>query len=290
MSLVAKVFVVLNLIVAVLFLVFAMNVWTANTKWQKMYEKEKMTDVDHLTQWQKIQLNLSRALVAEQDTTVHQKSDNDKLKMEKNRIRDELSLLQTELATVKNAKDIKDAENEELSRENRRHAENIVKLENVVRKQQQAVLVERQNALNARNERSDMETELNTVKNTLATLQRDKRSMEEDLALQTNRINRLLERGVPIYEILGEDVAVTQGFVPDAQVLAVRPEVNLVMLSVGTLQNVKPGYRFTISRGDQYVAKVQVEKVYPDMCSARIDPKLVRKDMEVQIHDDARSH
>jgi len=288
-SLVAKVFVVLNLIVAVVFLVFAMNVWTANTKWQKMYEKEKMENVTILATAQKSQLNLWKSLVAEQGVNEQQKSDNYKLKLDKNRLRDDLSQLQTQLAAIQNAKDIKDAENEELSRENRRHAENIVKLQNVVRKQQQAVLVERQNALNARNERSDMETELNTVKNTLAALQRDKRAMEEDLALQTNRINRLLERGVPIYEILGEDVAATQPLLPDAQVLAVRPEVNLVMLSVGTLQNVKPGYRFTISRGDQYVARVQVEKVYPDMCSARIDPKMVRKDMEVQIHDDARS-
>jgi hypothetical protein len=288
-SLVAKVFVVLNLIVAVVFLVFAMNVWTANTKWQKMYEKERMASVEVKADYLKIQAIRDKQIVFEQGVNAKQKVDNDHLRMDRNRVRDELAQALVEKATIQNEKDKLVAENEQLVTENKRHFDDIVKLQKVVAKQQGAVLVERQNALNSRNEKSEMETELTTVKNTLATLQKDKRTIEEDLALQTNRINRLLERGVPIYEILGEDVAVTQGYVPDSQVLAVRPEVDLVMLSIGSLQNVKPGYRFTISRGDQYVTKVQVEKVYPDMCSARIDRKLTRAGMDVQVHDDARS-
>jgi len=59
-SLVAKVFVVLNLIVSVFFLVFAMNVWTANTKWQKMYEMEKMQNVPLLAAAQKVELDLDK--------------------------------------------------------------------------------------------------------------------------------------------------------------------------------------------------------------------------------------
>lgn len=287
MSLVAKVFVVLNLIVSVFFLVFAMNVWTANTKWQKMYEMEKMQNVPLLAAAQKVELDLDKKLVSLQDQNIAEKTEVTHLKLDKNRIQDDLAQLQVQYASATNEKEILAAKNNEMEREYKRLTDNILKLEDVVHKQQQVVLVERNNALNARNERSDMETELNTVKNTLAALQRDKRAMEEDLALQTSRINRLLEKGVPIADILGEET-ITQGQVPNAQVLAVRPDVNLVMLSIGSAQNVKPGYRFTISRGDQYVAQVQVEKVYPDMCSARIDPKMSK--MAVEVNDDAKSH
>jgi chromosome segregation ATPase len=286
-SLVAKVFVVLNLIVSVFFLVFAMNVWTANTKWQKMYEMEKMQNVPLLAAAQKVELDLDKKLVSLQDQNIAEKTEVTHLKLDKNRIQDDLAQLQVQYASATNEKEILAAKNNEMEREYKRLTDNILKLEDVVHKQQQVVLVERNNALNARNERSDMETELNTVKNTLAALQRDKRAMEEDLALQTSRINRLLEKGVPIADILGEET-ITQGQVPNAQVLAVRPDVNLVMLSIGSAQNVKPGYRFTISRGDQYVAQVQVEKVYPDMCSARIDPKMSK--MAVEVNDDAKSH
>ena len=59
------------------------------------------------------------------------------------------------------------------------------------------------------------------------------------------------------------------------------------MLSLGSQQNVKPGYQFTVSRGEQYVAKVQVDRVYPDMCSAKIVPGMQKS--EIQVHDEARS-
>jgi hypothetical protein len=286
-SLVAKVFVVLNLIISVAFMVFAMNVWTAQTKWQKMYEVEKTKNVEWLAKVQKRELELARDVVYHQQDVAKERGVNVTLRLEKNRIRDEQLQLQTQLAAVQNAKDMKDAENQELARETKRYFEEIVKLKSVVTKQQQAVIVERENAVRARNEKSEMENELNVTKQTLAALQRDKRSIEEDLALQTRRIEKLLDAGVPVYRFLNEDPTATQAFVADAQVLAVRPDVGLVMISAGSQQGVKQGYQFTISRGDQYVSKVQVEKVYPDMCSARVVTGMAKG--EIQIHDEARS-
>ena len=289
MSLVAKVFVVLNLVLSVAFLVFAMNVWTANTKWQRMYEQERKGSIEIKMLAQKVQKDLSTEIVHQQDVNSAQKQVNLTLNLEKNRIRDEKLQVDAELATIKNARDMKDAENQELAREIRRKDEEMVKLKGVLIKQQQAVTVERDNAMKARNEKSEMENELNSTKQTLAALQRDKRSIEEDLALQTSRIDGLLKRGVPIADILGGDQEATQPYIADAVILAVKPEVGLVMISAGSQQNVKPGYRFTISRNDQYVGKVQVEKVYTDMCSAKIVPGLLKAGMEVQIHDEATS-
>jgi len=286
-SLVAKVFVVLNLIISVAFLVFAMNVWTAQTKWQKMYEKEKVSNVEWLAKTQKTELGLSREVVYQQQEVSKQKGDNVALRLDRNRIRDEQLALQTKIAQIENEKQIKEAENQELSREKQRYFDEIIKLKSVVTKQQQAVITERDNAVKARNLASELENELNVTKGSLSALQRDKRAIEEDLALQTRRIERLLELNVPIYKLLGEDPSATQVMVPDSQVLAVRPDVNLIMLSVGSQQGVKPGYQFTISRGSEYISKVQVEKVYPDMCSARVVGGMGKAD--IQIHDEARS-
>ncbi len=287
MSLVAKVFVVLNLVVSVAFLIFAMNVWTANTKWQKMYEVEKMKTVEFLAKTQKREKELAMEVVAQQGINDVAKTNNINLRLKFNEARDDKLQIQAELASVKNARDMKDAEIQELNRENKRSFEEIVKLKGVVVKQQQAVIVERDNAIKARNEKTEMENELNVNKGMLAAVNRDKRSIEEDLALQTRRIERLLEAGVPVYRYLGEDPSATQPYIADAQVLAVREDIGLVMLSAGSQQGVKQGFHFTISRGDQYVAKVQVEKVYPDMCSARVLPNMSKQ--PVQIHDEAKS-
>jgi hypothetical protein len=290
-SLVAKVFVVLNLILSVAFLIFAMNIWTAQTKWQKMYELEKKTHVEDLAKAQLEQKKLSIVDAQEAQEIDQKKGEILTLKMDRNKIRDDMLKLQADYAQEKNERAFAQAKGEEYERENKRYLEHIEKLKGVVLKQQQAVIVERENAVRARNEKSQMEEELNVTKQTLAALNRDKRQVEEDLALQTSRITRLLEHGVPIASILGEDPSATQPFIADGRVLAVSPDVQLCMISLGSQQGVKPGFQFTISRGDQYIGKVQVEKVYPDMCSARYVPGMMNKQgLEIDKNDEAKSH
>jgi len=55
-----------------------------------------------------------------------------------------------------------------------------------------------------------------------------------------------------------------------AKVLAVNNEVNIVMLSVGSDDGVKKGHVLTVYRGKKYIGQALVEKVFKDMCSARI--------------------
>jgi len=285
-SLVAKLFVVLNLVASVAFLVFAANVWTAQTKWQRMYEVEKAKNVEWLAGIQQKQLLAAREIMYQQRLVEEAKKQTVAVQLKYNESRDRELQISTELATVKNAKDMKDAENQELQREVRRGGEDLLKIKSVVIKQQQALTVERDNAVRARNEKSEMENELNVTKQNYATLQRDRQQIEQDLALQTGRIEKLLRNNVPVAQILGEDPTASQPLV-EAVVLAVKPDVGLVMLSAGSQHNVKTGYQFTVSRGNQFVAKVQVDRVYPDMCSAKVVPGMLKQD--IQIHDEART-
>ena len=56
----------------------------------------------------------------------------------------------------------------------------------------------------------------------------------------------------------------------DAVVQAVEASRGLVVLSVGSDQKVHEGYQFIIYRGDKFLGKAQVIKVYADLCGARI--------------------
>ncbi len=56
----------------------------------------------------------------------------------------------------------------------------------------------------------------------------------------------------------------------DGEVVAYDPPTRLVLLSVGRQDKVVEGYEFTIYRGTRFIARVKVEKVLPDMCAARV--------------------
>ena len=62
----------------------------------------------------------------------------------------------------------------------------------------------------------------------------------------------------------------------NARVLAVKANLDLVMLDVGTNDKVHIGMFFTVYRGNKYIGKVRVTSVWPDMCAARVIHELTR--------------
>jgi hypothetical protein len=101
----------------------------------------------------------------------------------------------------------------------------------------------------------------------------DVRKAQEALQL---KVDGLREAGYPVDEFTSDDLApAIQG-----QVVAVikNIEPNLVLISVGDNANVKKGYKFTIFRGNDFVARVVVEKVLPKFAGCRVLFK--KKDIE----------
>lgn len=93
--------------------------------------------------------------------------------------------------------------------------------------------------------------------------------LRKELDEKTLVIARLADAGVPVADLVaGTGPAAAPNV--HGKVLAVRPEVNLVMLSVGKDNGVTKGLRLTVYRDERYVGKVEVEKVFNDVCSARI--------------------
>ena len=60
-----------------------------------------------------------------------------------------------------------------------------------------------------------------------------------------------------------------------------RPDVNIVILSVGSDDKVEEGHEFTVYRGEHFVARVQVSKVTSDMAGARV--LFVEQGQEIRV-------
>lgn len=71
----------------------------------------------------------------------------------------------------------------------------------------------------------------------------------------------------------------------DALVNAVDSKEKLVVISAGKDQKVESGFEFTVYRGDEFIGKVQVIKVYPDLAGARI--LFTKEGAEIQRGDKA---
>ena len=142
----------------------------------------------------------------------------------------------------------------------------------------------KQHEVTATNMRIEAENQLNAVKEQFTAVLKDKSKVEESLAHATWVLDMLQARGIDI------GTTVIQVDVPSipSRVLAVDKDVNLVMLSVGRNDGVKKGYQFSIYRGDKYVGKVRVEKVYDDMCAGVILPQY-KSDLNIQEGDDANT-
>jgi len=288
-SIVARVFVVFNFILSIVFLIMSMNIWTAKTKWQKMYEKEKSKNVEMLVAAQGRQVDLSKSLaVSEQQYYISEGQARDLL-VRLNKAQGELLQARANIVKKENGADLERSKLEESQRRENLLRDRMAELQQVVLKQHQAITVARQNEVNALNQRTEMENELNQTKTQLAAILRDKRQMESDLAYMNARIEGLYLRGYDVAEILNEDPQASQPNLPGAVVVAVQPDLNLVVISKDAKHGVKPGFYFTVRRGGKFIALCQVEKVLDDMCSARILPKRSPPDTEVRVNDEALS-
>jgi cell shape-determining protein MreC len=77
------------------------------------------------------------------------------------------------------------------------------------------------------------------------------------------------------FDVLAENVPII-----DAKVLNVDPTISAVVLNKGSDDGVKVNFPLTISRGSEYVAKVTVVEVHPELSVARVVPGFEEKPIE----------
>jgi len=281
----SKVFVIVNLVFAVAFCFMTLTLYSKRVDFKDKWEKERIAHgqtkedkdrkIDSLTTENKT-LNES----------LNGAKRNVKELAEKNaELNSDLQQRGEELFDVKSHRDLLIERGKAKDEELQRRHDQIDRMHKIVLKQQQALEVAKANLRNAQNQRIEMENELNNSRQQLVAVQKEKARLEKDLHHNSWIIQTLMDHGVPVREIVwsGEPTGPVSPI--SGKVLAVRPEVNLVMLSVGSDDGVKKGFRFTVYRGEDYVGKIEVEKVFSDMSSARILTDWTRK--PIKENDDA---
>lgn len=285
MNIIVKSFIVINLLLSCLYCAFQVTLFANRQNYKQKYSdlaastqakeaiiKEKIKTLEEQIQTKEISvdtLNSRSATLSDEldkaQTNLKQKvSEMAELKQELNELRSRNALVDEKL--TKNI--------EELS-ENRKQLE----------KARETAKSARRDLVDMREQVVAFERERSQLKGQLEITQAKQKEFEKQVFENNEMISKLERHGIDITAIVdrhGEPELPIH-----AKVMAVKPDVNIVLLSVGTKDKVKEGYRFTIYQGESYKGKVQVESVYPTLCSARILPELLSKNQTIQEGDNA---
>ena len=279
MSMLSKVFVLVNLFLAIVFATVTVALYAKRVKFKDEWIKEHRLHLNSKEVFRKsieTEQAMNNDLLRSNDALVGSNKEQagiiDNFKNLNKEATDRFLLAETQRQTT-------EAKVEDQALELQHRHDNIDTMHKVILKQQQALKIAQINQRNAESQKIEMENELNKVRQQLADVLKEKTRVEKDLHHYTWMIEKLLDHGIPVAEIVFGSDEKPVAAIP-ATVLSVRNDVNLVMLGVGKSDGVKKGFRFVIYRGDQYIGKVEVESVFDDMCSGRILPDWTKHEIK----------
>lgn len=280
MSTLAKVFVIINLVLSIVFITLAGMLYHHSKDWRHAFEVLRKAHMDRVKAYDQ-KISSLEGKIESLDSYAKSKEEEIRLKDSSlDNFRKDLISLRTNLAQ-------KRQEFQLLLAEHKKVVDQIDNKDNRIRDlstENDQVKAEREVALKDKEVAEFQVARLMQIKDDLegdlSDIRKDyhsARTKKEDLQgilnqLQAYGVNwrLLVPEGVPPPTIHGK-------------VTAVRPEEGLVILSVGENEKVEQGHHFTIFRGDQYVAKVIVDMVELTWSGARI----IDQQMPVKEGDDA---
>ena len=113
-------------------------------------------------------------------------------------------------------------------------------------------------------ERTTLEEKFLQAQNTIIQLEKNLATLEQQYLVQAKELNQTktmlddYKRKAPTLLTDAVSVKLIEGKIT---AISDKPDLNIIMISVGKNDGVELGMRFTVYRADKYVAKVQVEKV-----------------------------
>jgi hypothetical protein len=280
MSALAKVFVVLVFLLSVVFFGASATLYKTRTDWKKSY-------LDYQAQATKDLKRLEDRigeLTGQNDTlakaNAQLKSDNDQCSKERTQLSQDLlnekgkvtlAGKQVENANILSESLTKSLDSEKAAKKN---------VEDAHEKTKTSLETALQNARDAAEARDSMRLDL-------AKVQEDLHASRTELQKLTSDYDTLEITYQALQQRTGLKDTGDSPLAPpiDALVSAVSNDEKLVLLSAGKDQKVQPGFVFTVHRGDSFIGKVKVIRVYPDLAGATI---LFTKDgEEIQRGDKA---
>ena len=280
MSVVAKILIVLNLILAVVFLGSAATFLGAKETWKKQYDDLKVkTDGDIATlttQRDKLQGDLRNTEISLGQLTNQLTDVEGKYKAKETdyaeiiKRRDELAAEMTKLTAIK----------EDLVKQ----IAGLTQRKDELVEEKDRMATDKRQAIDAENaavtEQRRLHDQLNDANDMIVELQKRIKGLSDQIETQKMSLLVYEDKFGPIGDVI---------IAPPlkAKVSAVNNELNIVVLSIGRDDKVKAGYEFTVYRGAEYVGRIVIDKVDKDFCSG-----YSRKELEknpIAVGDDART-
>jgi hypothetical protein len=281
-STLSKIFVIINLVLAVAFATFALTLYSKRVHY---YHKQRVAEVQKEQLKAKLEADiktlegkLAEETKAKENAIAKRefyKSEFEKLEKEKS---DALVAKEAADSRVKVAVESQQllAKQVKIMREELENTRKVV----VALKERETVL--RANEAELMKERNALKGTVTRARQDLAELHRDRKRMAEELANAEYVIATLIKKGYDVFRIVGPG-AITA--VPDVRtkVVDVRPATGHVALGAGKDSGIKEGFVFLIHRGDQYIGKVRVTTVWNTFSGGTI----VERKKPIKAGDDA---
>ena len=277
MSALAKVFIVLNFVLSIVFLASAGVLLAKTDEWRAKYEAEKTThdsDVRTLqTERKDLQTNLTsvtsdkdglkRDLGDAQNVRDKYKDDlssEQKISVDLRKSVDETAqTLKTIQATLASAQ-------EQITGFQKGKEEAEAKMREAVDKQR----VAEAEVTRLKSEGDDKSGQIESLGKQIAALTEDKDKL-------TTVLEMAREKGFDLASLMAMPAI-------NGKVVEVDPTVGVVVVSVGAQAEVKKGYTFQVYRGGDYIGEVIIDAVYPDLSAASVVK--LRPGMEIKKLDD----
>jgi DNA repair exonuclease SbcCD ATPase subunit len=273
MSVIAKIFVVLNLVLAVVFLGSAATFLGEKETWRLKYEKET-ADLGQKIADLNINLQQANANYSDQRGLAEQ-------------FRNENTELKTQLeAKEAEVGDIRENHNQLLGQFERlsgtandlqRTIDQLNEDKNRLIDEKDSAFAERRAAVEEKNdataEQQRLERQILDLQDQMAEVEKNMNDVSQKLADTELVVAAYEDKFGKLGDVIG--VPLIKG-----AVMAVNSELNIVLLSVGRDDKVQPGYEFTIYRGSEYIATVVIDKVEKDHCSGYSKKEIQRMDIE----------
>ena len=278
MSALAKVFVVVNFVMAVFFFGASATLFLTRVDWRNSYETYKRESDSELKRLGENQEQLRASNDALTSEVARWKSDLDNTSAENQRLTENLANLNTELKIrqdqVAQAQVLQTDQTNLLKTEVERNTSLTGQLSQASTSREQALAA----MVQADEERNSMKLDLDKAQVELHAMRVSMSEINSSFEELQLRYNYIRER------CKGADITVVPPPI-DARVVDVDTKMKLVVLSVGRDQKVEKGFRFTVYRDDSFVGKVEVFEVYPDLSGARI--LFTKEGASVELGDNA---
>ncbi len=274
MSNIAKIFIVINFVLSILFLGFAATLLSQKWDYRQMYLE---TSYRHELQKQRLEENLresanrlkslNETIVEAKKTTKETKEENIRLSKENDELKRKNQEYSTTLASI--GADIREINNRLDKKEDQ-----ITALESAKNEQQKIAEEAKKAKEEAQDEQQRMEIQLSNLNGELADKEKQLQLAGKELLEARQIIRAVREAGINIPSLFKKSKPL------DGTIIAVSNEVPLVMISLGTDEGVEKGYQFTVYRGSQFIGQIVVEEVYKDMSAARVVKQMTVKSVQ----------